>query len=179
MNVGIETERKFLVRHDGWRPAALSRVEIVQGYLANTARSSIRVRVAGDAATLSVKGMTPGMSRDEFEYAIPAADARQMLATLCEGPLLGKVRHLVPWGSHTYEVDEFGGPSSGLVVAELELGSPDEVFDRPDWLGEEVTDHVRYYNFRLAAAPFSHWPDTDRRAARAGRHRESAQGEGS
>jgi adenylate cyclase len=179
VNVGIEIERKFLVKHDGWRAAALSRVEILQGYLANTAKSSIRLRIAGDAATLSVKGMTPGLSRDEFEYAIPAADARRMLATLCEGPLLGKVRYLVACGPHRYEVDDFEGPNAGLVVAELELASPDEAFDRPDWLGEEVTGHVRYYNFRLAAAPFGHWPDEDRQAARAGRHRESAVGEGS
>lgn len=175
--MGVEIERKFLVRHDGWRRAALSRVEIVQGYLANTARSSIRLRVAGNAATLSVKGMTPGMSRDEFEYAIPVADARQMLASLCEGPLVDKTRHFVACGPHRYELDEFEGANAGLVVAELELGSEDEAFDRPDWLGEEVTDHVRYYNFRLAAVPFGHWPDEDRQAARAGRHRESAVGE--
>lgn len=175
--MGVEIERKFLVRHDGWRRAALSRVEIVQGYLANTVRSSIRLRVAGNAATLSVKGMTPGMSRDEFEYAIPVADARQMLASLCEGPLVDKTRHFVACGPHRYELDEFEGANAGLVVAELELGSEDEAFDRPDWLGEEVTDHVRYYNFRLAAVPFGHWPDEDRQAARAGRHRESAVGE--
>lgn len=177
--MAVEIERKFLVRHDDWRPAALSRIGIVQGYLANTAKNSIRLRMAGDTATLSVKGMTPGMSRDEFEYAVPVADARQMLATLCEEPLLAKVRHLVPCGPHTYEVDEFEGPNAGLVVAELELGSPDEAFDRPDWLGDEVTDHVRYYNFRLAAVPFGQWPDEDRQAARAGRHHESVVEEGS
>jgi adenylate cyclase len=176
--VGTEIERKFLVRHDGWRAAAVSHVEIVQGYLANTARCSIRLRLAGDAATLSVKGMTPGMSRDEFEYPVPVADARQMLETLREGPLLGKVRHIVPCGSHRYEVDEFDGDNAGLVVAEMELASPDEVFVRPDWLGEEVTDHARYYNFRLAAAPFAHWPGADRQAARAGNHFESAVEEG-
>lgn len=172
--MSIEIERKFLVSHDGWRRAAVSRVDIVQGYLANTAKSSIRLRVAGDAATLSVKGMTPGICRDEFEYPVPVADARYMLAALCEGPLVAKVRHFVPYGSHRYEVDEFEGPNAGLVVAELELASPDEAFERPGWLGEEVTDHVRYYNFRLATAPFGGWSEVVREAARAGRHRESA-----
>lgn len=171
--MGVEIERKFLVRHDGWRPAVVSSVDIVQGYLANTARSSVRLRVAGEAATLSVKGMTPGVRRDEFEYPLPLEDARHMLATLCEGPLLEKRRHVVAAGAHRFEIDEFKGPNAGLVVAELELARPDEPFARPAWLGEEVTDHARYYNFRLASEPFAGWPAGDREAARAGRHLQS------
>jgi adenylate cyclase len=172
--VGVEIERKFLVRHDGWRPAVVSSVDIVQGYLANTARSSVRLRVAGEAATLSVKGMTPGVRREEFEYPVPLEDARHMLATLCEGPLLGKRRHVVAAGMHRFEVDEFTGPNAGLVIAELELARPDEPFARPDWLGEEVTDHARYYNFRLVSDPFGGWPAGDQAAALTGRHLRSA-----
>lgn len=172
--MSIEIERKFLVAHDAWRRAAVSRLAITQGYLASTVKCSIRLRVAGDGATLSVKGMTPGTSRDEFEYPVAVADARYMLATLCQGLPVRKIRHLVPCAAHRYEVDEFEGPNAGLVVAELELASPDEAFERPGWLGEEVTGHARYYNFRLAAVPFGGWPDADREAAAAGRHRESA-----
>ena len=172
--MGVEIERKFLVCGDVWRRDARPGVGIVQGYLANTTRSSVRVRMAGDAASLSVKGMTPGLRRDEFEYAIPAQDARCMLETLCEGPLLEKRRYVVAAGPRCFEVDEFGGANAGLVVAELELAAPDEPFVRPAWLGEEVTDHVRYYNFRLVTEPFAGWPAADREAARAGRHLDSA-----
>ncbi len=174
--MGIEVERKFLVVSGAWRDRVRQTIDIVQGYLANTTRSSTRVRIADGHATLSVKGMTPGASRPEFEYPIPVSEAREMLRSLCEGPLLEKRRHLVDVGSHCYEIDEFTGANTGLVVAEVELARADEPFARPGWLGDEVTDSLRYYNFRLVHEPFDSWPEADQEAARAGRHREQRPG---
>ena len=174
--MAIEIERKFLVRSEAWRRQASGSELILQGYLANTARSSVRVRLAGSRAWLSVKSMTPGIVRQEFEYPVPAQDAREMLDSLCEGPLLEKLRQEVRCGGSRYEVDEFRGRNAGLVVAEIELERVEQGFERPDWLGEEVTSRLRYYNFRLTAWPFEKWPDEDRAAAIDGRHVESEPG---
>jgi adenylate cyclase len=175
--VALEIERKFLLRNADWRREVVATRHIVQGYLANTPSSSVRVRLADGRGTLSVKAMTPGLSREEFEYAIPADDARQMLAALCEGPRVEKRRHLVDVGDYRFEVDEFGGENAGLVVAELELADESDAGPRPAWLGQEVTRHVRYYGFRLARRPFQDWPASDREAAGRGAHRETT-GEG-
>jgi len=172
--LAIEIERKFLLRSEAWRRQSSGSELIVQGYLANTARSSVRVRLAGTRAWLSVKSMTRDIVRQEFEYPIPSAEADAMLYSLCEGPLLQKRRHDVRCGASRYEVDEFHGRNAGLVVAEIELESPDQDFERPDWLGDEVTRQSRYYSFRLTARPFEDWPRQDRDAARAGRHLASA-----
>jgi adenylate cyclase len=163
--MGVEIERKFLVGSDAWRGAVASSTRLRQGYLANTARASVRVRRAGDSAWLSVKSMTAALTREEYEYAIPAADAEAMLDRLCEGPQIDKVRHLVTVGGHQWEIDEFLGDNAGLVVAELELDAEDEPFVRPGWLGAEVTHEARYYNFRLAEHPYARWTDAERRAA--------------
>jgi adenylate cyclase len=160
--MAVEIERKFLVADEAWRAAADAGTRLVQGYLANTERASVRVRSAGTAAWLSVKAMVRGLSRDEFEYAIPVAEAEHLLRTLCLPPLLEKVRYRVPVAGHVWEVDEFGGDNSGLVVAEIELRAEDESFMRPAWLGAEVTAAERYYNFRLAARPFSAWTAAER-----------------
>lgn len=162
--MGIEIERKFLVRDAAWRTAAHERVRMTQGYLANTSRSSVRVRRAGDRAWLSVKSMTTDLVRLEYEYPIPADEAAAMLERLCEGPLVDKVRHYVRVGAHEWEIDEFLGDNAGLVVAELELDAPDEAFDRPAWLGAEVTHAARYYNFNLATRPYRLWSDVERGA---------------
>lgn len=167
--MSLEIERKFLVRSTGWREAMLGGERLRQGYLANTPRCSVRVRTAGGRAWISAKAMQPGPMRAEFEYEIPAADAAAMLEAFAQGPLLEKLRHRVPVGSHCYELDEFLGPNAGLVVAEIELTAPDEAFPRPAWLGDEVTDDARFYNFRLATEPFSSWPDQLRTAVLAGR----------
>jgi adenylate cyclase len=135
------------------------------------------LRIEDGTATLSVKAMTPGTCREEYEYAVPPAEALEMLGSLCGGPRVAKTRHRVPCGDHVFEVDEFGGDNAGLVVAEIELSDPGEPFGRPAWLGEEVTDHLRYYNFRLAERPFGSWPAADRQAAAAGRHLQAAGGE--
>lgn len=163
--MGVEIERKFLVADDAWRAAATSREVLRQGYLANTAKASVRVRRAGDRGWLSAKSMTRGLVRQEYEYEIPLADAERMLDTLCDGPLVEKVRHLVPVGAHVWEIDEFLGDNAGLIVAELELDAPDEAFERPAWLGVEVTQEERYYNFRLAERPFRQWTAAERSAA--------------
>ncbi|AWV06997.1 CYTH domain-containing protein [Marilutibacter maris] len=169
----LEIERKFLVTADGWRDAAHTIVPMAQGYLNDLAamdagdgtraamKASVRVRIAGDAAYLNLKSRELGHTRQEFDYPIPVADAHQLL-TLCVGGRIEKRRHLVAVGAHTWEVDEFLGENAGLVVAEIELDDAGEVFERPDWLGREVTDAVRYYNLALATRPYSQWSEAER-----------------
>jgi adenylate cyclase len=157
--MAIEIEHKFRLSGDGWRKQIRSSTLLRQGYLANTARASVRVRLAGEDAWLSVKAMTPGLARAEYEVAIAPDDASAMLDTLCEGALIEKWRHIVRYEGHKWEIDEFLGENAGLVVAELEVDSEDEEFARPPWLGEDVTQDERYYNFRLAQRPWRHWPE--------------------
>ncbi|MFT3905731.1 MAG: CYTH domain-containing protein [Steroidobacteraceae bacterium] len=157
--MALEIERKFLVASDAWRALVHERTLLRQGYLANTAQSSVRVRVAGEQGFLSVKAMTPGIARAEYEYEVPLAEAMSMLDTLCVGPRIEKWRHEVRYAGRDWEIDEFLGDNAGLVVAELELEREDAVFERPDWLGSEVTHDLRYYNFRLAEQPWSRWPE--------------------
>jgi len=154
-----EIERKFRVRSDAWRAQVKRSTLLRQGYLANTTRASIRVRLEGERALLSVKGMEPGVSRDEFEVAVPMADAREMLERLCEGRAIEKWRHIVVHEGSEWEIDEFLAENAGLVIAELELKSEHESFARPPWLGAEVTHDERYYNFRLSQKPYRHWPE--------------------
>ena len=159
----IEIERKFLVVNDGWRSAATRVVEMAQAYLndlatldAGAMNVSVRVRIQGDEAFLNMKSRELGTTRQEFDYAIPVEDARALIA-LSIGGRIEKRRHYVEFGGRTFEVDEFLGENAGLVVAELELDDADAAFARPDWLGEEVTDHSRYYNLALASRPYSSW----------------------
>ena len=153
--MGIEIERKFLVVGDDWRAAPA--VAYAQGYLNRDKERTVRVRIAADAAWLTVKGVTSGATRAEFEYPIPVADAEQLLA-LCDGPLVRKLRRVVVHAGARWEVDEFLGDNAGLVVAEIELPAEDAPFAAPPWLGAEVTHDPRYFNSSLAAAPFSTWP---------------------
>ena len=155
--MGVEVERKFLVVDDSWRAEVTKATRIVQGYLARTGRVTLRVRVKGEAGFVTIKGETRGISRSEFEYPIPPADARAMLDGLADGPVVDKVRHLVPVGGHTWEVDVFEGANAPLVMAEVELGDPDEPFELPSWAGQDVSDDARYYNANLAQAPYSTW----------------------
>lgn len=154
--MAIEIERKFLVIGKAWRAVARPGVAMVQAYLGGT-RASTRVRIAGAKAWLNLKSQTLGNSRLEFEYEIPVADAQQIVEHLSEGPVVAKTRHEVPVGEHCFEVDVFAGDNAGLIVAEIELGHPDEDFLRPDWLGAEVTDDARYYNAALARHPYCRW----------------------
>lgn len=155
--MGREIERKFRVRGDDWRRRAESVRAIRQGYLAAEKERSVRVRVEGSGATLTVKGKTEGAVRAEYEYEIPRADAEAMLDSLCLLPLIEKTRHLVRHAGRVWEVDEFAGENAGLVVAEVELEAEDAGVSLPDWVGEEVTGDPRFYNANLVARPFSRW----------------------
>jgi len=168
--MAIEIERKFLIVSDDWRSAAHKVVPMAQGYINDLAmvesgaqRASVRIRIAGDEAFLNLKSRDPGHTRQEFDYPIPVVDARALLV-LCVGGLIDKRRHYVHHQDHLWEVDEFLGDNAGLVVAEIELTSPNETFAQPDWAGKEVTDAQRYYNLALAARPFAHWRDAERNA---------------
>ena len=168
--MGIEIERKFLPVDDGWRAAAHKVVSMAQGYLNDLAmvdsgamQTSVRVRIEGESAFLNIKSREAGPSRQEFEYEIPLADARALLA-LCVGGRIEKHRHYVKHAAHLWEIDEFHGDNAGLVVAEIELGSVDEDFAKPDWVGAEATHAQRYYNLALASRPYSQWCEDERLA---------------
>jgi adenylate cyclase len=155
--MATEIERKFLLRDDSWRAVADAGVVMRQGYLAGSERASVRVRVAGDQANINIKSATLGVTRTEYEYPIPLDEANALLDTLADGPLIEKTRYHVAHGSHTWEIDVFAGDNQGLVVAEIELGDPDEAFERPAWLGDEVSDDPRYYNVCLVKHPYKDW----------------------
>lgn len=168
--MGVEIERKFLVTGDGWRAAAHQVVPMAQGYLndlaamdSGTMKTSVRVRIAGDEAFLNLKSRELGHTRQEFDYPIPVADARALLA-LCVGGMIDKRRHYVQHAGHLWEVDEFLGDNAGLVVAEIELESADAAFEKPGWIGSEATHAVRYYNLALATRPYSQWSEAERNA---------------
>lgn len=148
-----EIERKFLTRNGSWRGEARASERLRQGYLVAEPERSVRVRVADDRAELAVKGETRGATRSEYEFPIPRDDAEQILERLCLRPLIEKLRHHVDHAGHAWVVDEFLGEHAGLVVAEIELGSESEPFERPGWLGEEVTEDPRYYNANLVRNP--------------------------
>jgi len=155
--MAVEIERKFLVAGDSWKTAVQDEKVLMQGYLANQSHATIRVRVAGVQAYLTIKGPGNGLSRSEYEYPIPAADAAAMLRELSVSSPIEKTRYKVRAGDHVWDLDVFAGANAGLVLAEVELGSEDEAFTRPDWLGAEVTGEARYYNVNLARHPYRHW----------------------
>ncbi len=167
--MGVEIERKFLVTSHAWRAQVSRSQRMVQGYLVDAdivqagigTRCSMRVRVGGDKAWLNIKSANLGVARQEYEYPIPVADAERMLRDFCNG-VVEKIRHYVPHAGFTYEVDEFLGENAGLVVAELELAAVDEAFARPDWLGREVSDRLRYYNLNLLKHSYAAWNESER-----------------
>lgn len=152
--MAIEIERKFLVTGTDWRTAEPLR--IAQGYLNRDKQRTVRVRIAGAQAFLTVKGVSTGASRLEFEYGIPVPDAEALLG-LCDGPLVEKWRHRVTHAGLLWEVDEFLGENAGLVVAEVELSSEAQVIALPAWVGAEVTHDSRYFNSNLASQPYRRW----------------------
>jgi adenylate cyclase len=154
--VAEEIERKFLVSGEAWRETAEG-TRYRQGFLSTEPERTVRVRVAGPRGSITVKGKNVGARRAEFEYEIPVADAEQMLDTLCQRPLIEKVRYTLAAGPHTWEIDVFEGSNAGLVVAEIELSSEDEAFEKPAWVGDEVTDDPRYFNSNLVANPYGTW----------------------
>jgi adenylate cyclase len=156
--MGVEIERKFLLAGDGWR--GLGQPTLMrQGYLCSDPERTVRVRIEGERAVITIKSKATGASRGEWEYEIPVPDAAELLAGLCEQPLVEKTRHRIAHAGHVWEVDEFMGGNAGLVVAEIELAAEDEAFDRPDWIGAEVTGDKRYYNSSLIRLPYSQWKD--------------------
>jgi len=152
--MGIEIERKFLVRGLDWKQGCGD--YLCQGYLNRDKQRTVRVRIVGEQAWLTIKGPSVGTTRAEFEYPVPVADARELLA-LCDGPCIEKRRYRVPHAGMVWEVDEFLGENAGLVVAEIELASAEQPFDKPDWVGTEVSEDLRYFNSNLAARPFKRW----------------------
>lgn len=159
--MAIEIERKFLLINDTWREQAGAGNTMRQGYFAgpekSKPRASIRVRVDNEHAFLNIKSYELGIRRQEYEYPIDRDDAEEMLASLCQRPLIEKTRYKVVDENHTWEIDVFTGDNEGLVVAEIELQDADELFHKPAWLGEEVSDDPRYYNVCLIQHPYKDW----------------------
>lgn len=154
--MGIEIERKFLVKGDRWKSLGKG-VLLRQGYLSSAPERVVRVRVEGTSAMLTIKGRNTGATRNEWEYPIPLADAQAFLDGLCERPIIEKYRYRIAHDGMIWEVDEFLGENAGLIVAEIELGSEDQAFAKPEWVGEEVTHDARYFNANLLRHPFSTW----------------------
>lgn len=156
--MALEIEKKFLVCGD-FKSFAKKATRITQGYLSSVPERTVRVRIKGDKGFLTIKGISSksGASRFEWEKEIPVEEAAELLK-LCEPGVIDKTRYLVDAGRHCFEVDEFAGDNEGLTVAEIELGSENETFDKPSWLGEEVTSDPRYYNSSLVKNPFKNWP---------------------
>ena len=150
-----EIERKFLVNRDLFKPTSEGDY-IAQGYLSSTPERTVRVRIKNNRGYLTVKGKNTGISRSEFEYEIPTNDAKELL-TLCEPSIIVKRRYNINVNDSKWEVDIFEGDNEGLIVAEIELASEDESFSKPDWIGEEVSFDVRYYNSHLSKQPFKSW----------------------
>jgi adenylate cyclase len=154
----IEIERKFLVKDDSFKAAAFSQNRIKQGYLSSVPERTVRVRTKGNYAYLTIKGASneSGLSRFEWEKEIPVDEAIKLLS-LCEKGVIDKTRFEVKVGKHTYEIDTFYGENEGLIVAEIELESETEIFEKPNWLGKEVTNDHRYYNASLSNHPYTNW----------------------
>ncbi len=154
--MGLEIERKFLVIGDNWKSLAKG-ILYRQGYLNLDKSRTVRVRIIDQKGILTVKGKSIGASRLEYEYDIPLSDAQEMLDQLCEKPIIEKYRYTIPFQGFFWEVDEFLGDNKGLIVAEIELKAENEVFKKPDWIGQEVTGEVEYYNSSLSQKPFKTW----------------------
>ena len=156
--MALEIERKFLVTDDSYKAIAFHSDRIAQGYLCREGGNSARVRVRGEKGYITIKGPSTddGLSRYEWEKEIPASEAWELMK-LCHGGIIDKTRYLVKSGRHTFEVDEFHGDNAGLVVAEVELSSPDESYEKPPFIGEEVTGEAKYYNSSLARFPYKCW----------------------
>jgi CYTH domain-containing protein len=154
--MGKEIERKFLLVGEEWRKLAEGTV-YRQGYLSTVKERTVRVRTIGDNGYLTVKGITIGASRLEYEYEISASDANEMLDELCEKPFIEKKRSKIEFGGLIWEVDEFFGENEGLVFAEVELDDENQEFEKPSWIGEEVTGDPRYFNSNLTKHPYSKW----------------------
>lgn len=155
--MGVEIEKKFLLRNDNWRKQSGAGTAFKQGYLIGSEKASVRIRIQGIEANINIKSATLGITRQEYEYSIPLEEAEELLTNLCEKPLIEKTRYHLVEDKHVWEVDVFDGDNAGLVVAEIELQSENEGFFKPDWLGDEVSDDPRYYNSCLVKHPYCNW----------------------
>jgi CYTH domain-containing protein len=153
--MALEIERKFLLKEGAWRNEKGTMYR--QGYLNSAKESTVRVRIIDDKGYLTVKGISRGAVRVEYEYEIPVAEAKAMLDDLCEKPLIEKMRYKIAFNGLVWEADEFFGENQGLLMAEVELESENQEFTKPDWIGEEVTDDPKYYNANLIYHPYSKW----------------------
>lgn len=158
--MSIEIEHKFLLRNDLWRNEISHSCHYQQGYLSSNSNSSIRIRTTDNQAWLNIKSATIGNQRHEYEYPIPIQDAQEIMHNLCNKPVINKTRYFINRHPHIWEIDEFYDENEGLIVAEIELASPDEIFEHPLWLGNEVTHDLRYYNNNLIKNPFKTWSNT-------------------
>ena len=154
--MGIEIERKFLVKNDVFKKLAEAEI-YYQGFLSTNKERIVRVRISKGKAWLTIKGISKGALRQEFEYEIPVNDAEFILNEICKKPAILKKRYRIPWGGFIWEVDEFLNENEGLVIAEIELETEDQVFDLPEWIGKEVTGNKKYYNAYLVNHPYSTW----------------------
>lgn len=154
--MGIEIERKFLVKNEGFKQVAQAEI-YHQGFLSTEKEKIVRIRIVKNNAWITVKGITKGAKRAEFEYEIPLEDAEYMIYELCEKPIISKKRYRIPFGDFIWEVDEFLNENEGLVIAEIELETEDQEFKIPEWIGEEVTGEEKYYNAYLIKHPYNSW----------------------
>ncbi len=155
-----EIEHKFLLSNNDWKNHIHKSSEYKQGYLISDNKRSIRVRISNNKAWLNIKSATIGTLRQEYEYEIPLEEGKEILSTLCEKPIIEKTRYFVPYKQHIWEIDVFSGDNEGLIVAEVELSKVGELFARPDWLGKEVTEDIRYYNNQLCKNAYKNWKHT-------------------
>lgn len=159
--MGIEIERRFLVVRELWQPDRPG-VRYRQSYIDAMPAARIRVRIAGEAASLCVKTERRGMRRLEFEYAIPVADAEEMMHRICDPAQIDKTRYTIRFGRTVWEVDDYHGNNHGLLVAEVELTAESDAIDRPPWLGREITHEPKYWNGNLLRRPYGEWPETEK-----------------
>ncbi|MBI9088701.1 MAG: CYTH domain-containing protein [Desulfobacterium sp.] len=157
--MGIEIERKFLLKNDAWKKSDAKPLVLKQGYIKNSKESVVRIRTSGSTGFITVKGRTRNAKRLEYEYEIPVKDAEEMLDKLCDKPLVEKKRYTIDHGGFQWSVDQFLGANLGLVVAEIELETEEQAFEPPSWIGKEVTEDPRYFNSNLIASPYSNWKE--------------------
>lgn len=154
--MAVETERKFLLKNDDWRSLVTAQRQIIQGYLNSTPERTVRIRISDERGMITIKSKPEGLSRAEYEYPIPLKDAREMMM-LCEKPIIEKTRYLLTFEDKLWEIDEFDGDNKGLVVAEVELESADELITLPSWVRKEVSHSARYSNASLIRHPYAEW----------------------
>lgn len=154
--MGLEIERKFLVKSDAWKPLVSRSIDIKQGYLSSKPERTVRVRIADDKGLLTIKGKSENLTRKEFEYEIPLPEAQELIL-LCERSIIEKTRHVCQMDQVIWEIDVFRGENQGLVLAEVELISEDQIVSLPSWIGQEVSADPRYYNSALQAHPYGSW----------------------